>query len=243
MTDIQIKKMLSFLKYTPLHPQWHSFRDEKTLMKSVGFSTHGTLLDIGCANQRLKYFLSENCNYIALDYYKTATDLYGAIPNIYGDAQKLPFIDESADTVALIEVLEHLPDPNAAIAEAYRVLKVGGHLVITVPFLYPIHDAPYDFHRWTQFGLEELALRYNFRIKEQRYRGRPTETAALLANIAAAKMTLDMLSRRNPIGLAAALLLCVLIPLTNIIGWLFAFLCRNDEFMPFGYFIKLCKNQ
>jgi SAM-dependent methyltransferase len=239
---MKLKNLFFFLKRTPFHPQWHSFRDEIKLMNNIGETAHGTLIDIGCANQRLKSYIPRNCNYIALDYYKTASSLYEAIPDIYGNAQSLPFINDCAETLTLIEVIEHLPNPSAAIAEAYRVLKVGGELIITVPFLYPIHDAPYDFQRWTRFGLEALASQNNFEVREQHYRGQPAETAALLTNIAATKMTLNMLSRYNPAGLIAALSLTVFIPFTNTIGWLLALLSCKDEFMPFGYFIKLRKN-
>jgi SAM-dependent methyltransferase len=241
MRPIKFKKLFFFLKYTPFHPQWHSFRDELELMNSIGKAARGTLIDIGCANQRLKSYVPIGCKYIALDYYKTASSLYETIPDIYGNAQSLPFTNDCADALTLIEVIEHLPKPDAAFAEAYRVLKVGGELIVTVPFLYPIHDAPYDFQRWTRFGLEEIASHYNFEVREQHYRGQPAETAALLTNIAATKMTLNMLSRYNPVGLLAALCLTIFIPVTNILGWLFASTCHRDGLMPFGYYIKLRK--
>jgi len=211
-------------------------------MHNVGKISNGNVIDVGCANQRLKLYLPKDCKYIALDYYKTASNLYETIPDIYGNAQSLPFANDCADTLTLIEVIEHLSNPSTAFSEAHRVLKAGGDLIVTVPFLYPIHDAPYDFQRFTRYGLEELASENNFKIQEQHYRGHPAETSALISNIAATKMTLNMLSRYNPVGLIAVLVLAIYVPFTNIIGWLLAILCRSDELMPFGYFIWLRKN-
>lgn len=238
----KLKKLFFFSRHTPFHPQWHSFRDEINLMNNVGKAVHGTLIDVGCANQRLKSYIPEGCKYIALDYYKTASSFYETVPDIYGNAQSLPFLNDCADTLALIEVIEHLPAPEIAFAEAYRVLKSGGELIVTVPFLYPIHDAPYDYQRWTRFGLEEIASNNNFNIVEQHYRGHPAETSALLTNIAATKMTLNMLSNLNPAGLIAMFILVIFIPFTNILGWLLALICGRDELMPFGYFMRLRKN-
>jgi SAM-dependent methyltransferase len=69
------------------------------------------------------------------------------------DAQALSFADESAGTVLLLDILEHLPHPAAAIAEARRVLSDDGLLVISVPFNYRLHGYPSDFWRFTASGI------------------------------------------------------------------------------------------
>lgn len=70
-------------------------------------------------------------------------------PHVAGDAQKLPLADGCFDAVVCSEVLEHLPHPTAALAEARRVLKPGGKLLLCVPFLFRIHGDPVDFGRYT----------------------------------------------------------------------------------------------
>ncbi len=77
-------------------------------------------------------------------------------PDIVGDAHKLPFKDGEFNTILCTEVLEHLKDPRVAISEMKRVLVTGGVLILTTRFVYPIHDAPNDYWRFTKYGLAEL---------------------------------------------------------------------------------------
>ena len=79
-----------------------------------------------------------------------------ARPAVAADAHRLPFADHTFDVVVANNVLEHLREPSVGIAEMRRVLKDGGRLFYTVPFLYPVHEAPHDFTRFTQFGLRQL---------------------------------------------------------------------------------------
>ena len=72
---------------------------------------------------------------------------------VQGTAEAIPFPDESFDTVLAVEVFEHLEDPLGAVRECARVLRPGGYLILTVPFMWPVHvdtRAPYwDYTRWT----------------------------------------------------------------------------------------------
>lgn len=76
--------------------------------------------------------------------------------DVVASVYALPFSDGEFDTVLCISVLEHLEEPGRAIAEIKRVLKSGGHAIVSVPFLFPIHDAPGDYWRFTKFGLQYL---------------------------------------------------------------------------------------
>ena len=73
-------------------------------------------------------------------------------PEIVGDAQEMPFADATYSTILCTEVLEHIPDPQKAVDEMYRVLKPGGTLILTTRFLFPVHDAPGDYWRFTPYG-------------------------------------------------------------------------------------------
>lgn len=70
-------------------------------------------------------------------------------PDFLASADSLPTEDSKFDCVLLAETLEHLEFPEKALAEAWRVLKPGSYLYLTVPFLFPVHADPHDFQRWT----------------------------------------------------------------------------------------------
>ena len=76
--------------------------------------------------------------------------------DIVGSVYELPFNDNEFDTVLCLSVLEHLEDPAKALLEIRRVLKLEGKIIISVPFMFPIHDAPGDYWRFTKFGLRKL---------------------------------------------------------------------------------------
>ena len=74
----------------------------------------------------------------------------------------VPLKDQSVDLVLMTEVLEHIKEPKAVLAEVYRILKPGGKLILTTPFVWPEHEAPNDFYRYTKYGLEYLLREAGF---------------------------------------------------------------------------------
>lgn len=79
---------------------------------------------------------------------------------IIGDAQALGVRDGAFRSILCTEVLEHLPEPQRAIDEMWRVLEPGGQLLLTTRFLFPIHDAPHDYFRFTKYGLRHLLRQF-----------------------------------------------------------------------------------
>jgi SAM-dependent methyltransferase len=129
---------------------------------------HGRLLDLGCGNQPYREWYGNHTERsIAIDaFVSNALDVTGL-------ADRLPFKDASFDVVLATEVLEHVADADAAVGEIRRVLAPGGHAVVTVPFLYPTHEAPYDFRRFTHFGLVELLERQGLEVTALDAKGGP----------------------------------------------------------------------
>ena len=86
---------------------------------------------------------------------------------VIGDAQALGIGGAAFDVVLCTEVLEHLPEPQKAIDEFERVLKPGGTLLLTTRFVFPIHDAPHDYYRYTKYGLKYLLRRFEIVTVEE----------------------------------------------------------------------------
>jgi len=114
-------------------------------------ATRGRTLDVGAqAGPYAVHFP----NRVALDIRR------GPGVQLVGDAQLLGIADATFDVVLCTEVLEHLPEPQKAIDEFERVLKPGGTLLLTTRFIFPIHDAPHDYFRYTKYGLRYLLRRF-----------------------------------------------------------------------------------
>jgi SAM-dependent methyltransferase len=115
----------------------------------------GTVVDLGCGTRPYEAdILGHADRYIGLDWNNT---LHGLHADIAADlAKPLPLLDGSLDCVTLFEVLEHVPEPAALRAETSRVLKPGGVLMLSVPFQWWVHEAPWDFYRYTRHGLAYL---------------------------------------------------------------------------------------
>lgn len=79
--------------------------------------------------------------------------------DVYYDGKTLPFGEASCDGVLCTQVLEHVPDPEALLREIGRVLKPGGTVVLSAPFFWQEHEQPFDFFRFSTFGMRQLLSR------------------------------------------------------------------------------------
>lgn len=77
-------------------------------------------------------------------------------PDIVGDICRIPLPANLFDVVVVAEVLEHVKRPADAVANLYGALKPGGKLILTTPFVFPMHDRPHDYFRFTKHGLDLL---------------------------------------------------------------------------------------
>ena len=125
-------------------------------------SIHGRLLDAGAGKLPHRYLVKKfKVDYVSLDFKPTHPEL-----TYVADVQAMPMADNSFDCEICFEVLEHVPNPEKALRELYRVLKPGGTLIFSVPHFLYLHNEPHDYYRYTKYGIAELAGRAGFRIIE-----------------------------------------------------------------------------
>ncbi|VEP13231.1 conserved hypothetical protein [Hyella patelloides LEGE 07179] len=125
---------------------------------------HGHLVDLGCGN--VPYY----------EWYKDRVDKVTCIdwPQSNHEAkyvdvfanlnQSLPLEDSSVDCVFSTSVLEHISEPLVLLKEISRILKQDGYLILSVPFLYHLHEEPFDYYRYTPHGLKHLAEKASLEV-------------------------------------------------------------------------------
>ncbi len=119
------------------------------------------VLDAGAGECAYKP-LFQHCRYIAVDL--AVGDVHWNYHNLSAVSvlHQLPFANASFDTVLSTQTLEHLALPAESVQEFFRVLKPGGQLLMTVPMAQLEHQTPYDFFRYTSYGLKALCERAGF---------------------------------------------------------------------------------
>lgn len=140
------------------------------------------VLDVGAGDAPYRELFG-HCDYRASDW---AASLHeGAREADYvAPADSLPLEAATVDAVLLTQVLEHVPAPVAVLQEAARVLKPGGGIFVTVPFVWELHELPHDFWRFTPASLERLLDAAGFVEIEVEARSDCFETVAqLLRNL------------------------------------------------------------
>ena len=144
----------------------------------------GHLLDIGCGEMQYKKLIESK---VKLSSY-TGVDIENPIyqkeikPDVFWDGKTIPLEDNSFESAILIEVLEHVPEPQTVLNEIARVLKVEGKLLITVPFLWNLHDTPNDEFRYTPYSLTRFIENAGLEVLEmKRFGGWHGSFATMLA--------------------------------------------------------------
>lgn len=124
---------------------------------------HGDMLDFGCGRKPYKRLINVN-KYVGVDLEISGHSHENSQIDVFYDGSAIPFANESFDSFLCSEVFEHLFNLEKIIEELHRVLKVGGTGLITVPFVWPEHEIPYDYGRYTSFGMKSLLERKGFKI-------------------------------------------------------------------------------
>lgn len=120
------------------------------------------VLDAGAGRAPYRELFS-HANYESADFEQV--DKQYAPSNYVCDLKEIPVGDNYFDYIIFNQVMEHLPEPEAVLKEFQRILKPGGKIIYTGPLFYEEHEQPYDFYRYTQFGLKHLFTKSGFEIE------------------------------------------------------------------------------
>ena len=153
-----------YLNNSWLFPRYIGIIYIEPVMREVKSQVKGMLLDVGCGTRRYELIFREDVDaYIGLDWPEM---MDRASPDVIGDALRIPFMTAAFDVVLATELMEHLPSPHKFLMEVSRVLREGGVLILSVPFMEPIHEEPRDYYRFTPFSLHLLLEQYGYSIRK-----------------------------------------------------------------------------
>lgn len=160
------KKMLLNGRVSLLHPHKIARQGILDALMQARKYAHGRLLDIGCGDKQYE-FIFRGCvtEYIGIDLPPNISVYNGEKKaDAFCSALALPFEDNSFDTVLSTQTLEHVPEPQKMLSEAFRVLKKDGHFILTAPMTWGLHEIPYDYYRYTKYGLQYMTEKCGFKI-------------------------------------------------------------------------------
>lgn len=149
-----------------VNPFYHARRGLYRAIAEAAPRLEGRLLDVGCGRKPYRD-LFQASEYVGLEIDTPANRARKQADYFY-DGETFPFADESFDSVLCNQVLEHVFAPDRFLGEINRVLKPEGGLLLTIPFVWDEHEQPWDYARYSSFGLKHLLEKNGFEIAEQR---------------------------------------------------------------------------
>ncbi len=131
-------------------------------MAKMSTEIKGNLLDVGCGTKPYREMFNV-ISYTGLDIDSQTNRENGFADDLY-DGERFPYQDLSFDSALCNQVLEHVFNPDEFLTEINRVLKPEGQLLLTIPFVWDEHEQPFDYARYSSFGLRALLEKNGFTI-------------------------------------------------------------------------------
>lgn len=170
-------------------------------------------LDVGCGDRPYEYLFKRG-SYTGIDVEDSGRTWDMKQPDYFYDGKVFPFPDGSFDIVISTQVLEHVPDPLAVLKEMARVCEQGGEVVISLPFVYQEHEEPFDYFRFTRFGVAKLLEKAGLKVETMKRDSGTLETLAILANV---YIINNLVPRIRGFGHLYALFICFPVQLLALI--------------------------
>ncbi len=228
-------RLLKCIKGSWLHPQWLSDRYHIESREYLSSIERGIVVDIGSGDSDHTELLGKEAELIKIDYPDTNCR-YTKRPSVFGNAACLPLSDDSVDVVLLLEVIEHISDFNQVLCEVRRVLKNNGQLYLSAPFIYPAHDVPYDYHRFSIYGLRQDLLEAGLNTVREVQHGNSIVVSLQMINLALLELVKKSWSRSAVMGLLFAIPVYSVCLMNNLLAAPFLHL-RSINAAVFGHFI------
>jgi len=169
-----IKEIRPIINRHFFRPAWYSiivnpyFIVRRGLLKKISnfakadFSDKN-ILDVGCGIKPYESLFNA-ASYTGIDINGGGHSAKDKTVDKFYDGMNIPFSDNYFDTVVCTEVLEHVAEPKKLLDEIRRVLKIGGEVYLSVPFVWNEHEIPFDFRRFTRYGLRQLLEQSNLSV-------------------------------------------------------------------------------
>lgn len=217
---------------TLFHRNWLERREHlRSIAAAAEAYGSGLTLDVGSGTKPYEHLVAPHAErYLGLDLPPrpsierriTGAERRRRSVDIYGSALHLPFSDETFGAVVSFQVLEHVPEPQRMMQEISRVLRAGGHLILSTPQMWHVHEAPHDYYRFTRYGLEHLSRSCGLEVVE-------THGVAGFWARAGLKLTYRIDGVARGLGRVSRVLSYPLLPLTAAVNLTFKLL---DTLLP-----------
>lgn len=217
-----------------INPFYFGRRDLYLSVKNFSGEITGKTLDVGCGSKPYEKLFKTDV-YTGMDIAVTGHEHQTSKIDVFYDGVNFPFPDGHFDSIVCFEVLELVFDHGIFLNEVNRVMKPGGSALFTVPFMWDESEPPYDYARYTSYGLKYLFEKHGFVVVKSKKFVNDLRLLSLLTNVYIYKV----IRRYIPSKLSYAIIL----PITtvfNIVGHLFYLLPRNND-MYFGNIFLLKK--
>lgn len=122
----------------------------------------GRMMDFGCGSKPYKPLLKVD-EYVGVDFVNEGHPHDNEQIDVFYDGKSIPLPNEAFDSVLTSEVFEHIFNLEDILDELHRVLKPGGRMLITCPFVWKEHELPNDYARYTHFALKHLLEKHGFK--------------------------------------------------------------------------------